>query len=145
MAQSMRHLAGLLLAHDILMWGQPQPDPWIQRTLRRWGWDDKVEFLPYWSNQRYVKVDAGGAAPVMVSLYRRPHGLIAVVMNDTDAAVGVKLSVDLKALGLARAGFFSVADMGHPPLKTPRYSIGDGRIARIGVPARSYVLLQFIN
>ncbi|MDD5705105.1 MAG: DUF6067 family protein [Kiritimatiellae bacterium] len=143
--QSMRHISGLLLAHDILMWGNPAPDPWIQRALRRWGWDDRVEFLPYWRNAKHVRADTGGVTPVLISLFKRPAGLIAVVMNDSDREAFVQIELDLNALGLGDAGFYRACDVGHPPLKTPSYAFREGRVERVRVPARDYVMLQFIN
>jgi len=142
---SMQHISGMLLVHDNLLWGNLHPDPWIQRALRLWGWDDEVEFLPYWNNRKYVKADAGGVSPVMVSLFKRPAGLMAVVMNDSDKDALVKMKFDFKALGLEDAGFFDVYDMGHPPLKRPGLGLGKDGSVKVTVSKRKYLLLQFIN
>jgi hypothetical protein len=142
---SMRHISGLLLVHDNILWGNPSPDPWIQRALRLWGWDDEVEFLPYWNNEKYIDVGSGDVSPVMVSLFRRPAGLMTVVMNDSDRDATVRMKLNFKALGLEDAGFFSVHDMGHPPLKRPGFGLGEDASLTVPLPKRSYRLLQFIN
>ncbi len=143
-AQSMQHLSGLLLLHDVIQWGGPDPAPWAFRAMTAWGWDDDTEFLPYWKNGNVAKVDSGGVDPVVCSLYTRPHKLLAVLMNDSDQDANVTLQVDMKRLGLEDAGFYSVYDMLNPPLRLPVWRLDDGKIT-VPVAKRSYRLLQYIN
>jgi len=143
-AQSMQHLSGLLLLHDVIQWGGPDPAPWAFRAMTAWGWDDDTEFLPYWKNGNVAKVDSGGVDPVVCSLYTRPHKLLAVLMNDSDQDANVTLQLDMKRLGLEDAGFYSVYDMLNPPLRLPVWRLDDGKIT-VPVAKRSYRLLQYIN
>jgi hypothetical protein len=97
------HLLGLLLLHDIVPWpAYSNATPYVHwwAVQDAFGWDDQVEFLPYWRNGDRVTLSP--VDPNLVcTLYRRPGKLLAVVMNNTDADREVTLGLDLAGLGVA--------------------------------------------
>jgi hypothetical protein len=96
------HVAGMLFVNDIIPWAAYMngiPFARLQKIKDEFGWDDKVELLPYWDNEKYVTLEAS-ADPVACSLYRRPDGLLIVVMNNSDSDAEVRLSLDTAELGV---------------------------------------------
>jgi hypothetical protein len=99
------HVIGMLLIHDIPVWGaymNPLPFNRVAALKEQFGWDRQVEFLPYWDNGTYVTLEAA-AEPVKCSLFRRPGKVLVVVANDSDQDAQVTLRIDLAELGVAGA------------------------------------------
>ena len=57
-------------------------------------WDDKVEFIPYWRKSKPFHVVSANKERVFMSAYRRGDKVMLAVMNDTDHAQPVKVTVD---------------------------------------------------
>jgi len=95
------HVIGMLLIHDIPVWGaymNPLPFDRVAAVKKRFGWDREVQFLPYWNNSEYVTLESS-AAPVKCSLFKRPGKVLAVVVNNSNAEAEVTVKLNLEALG----------------------------------------------
>ncbi|OGV33069.1 MAG: hypothetical protein A2020_07920 [Lentisphaerae bacterium GWF2_45_14] len=98
------HLCGLVMCHDAKVWpafslNAPYREMWKFQDL--FGWDEKLEFLPYWNNKKYVKVE-NAPEDLVVSLYRRPGKLMAVVLNHSDKKSNPKITFNMKELGIEK-------------------------------------------
>ncbi|OGV38429.1 MAG: hypothetical protein A2020_15345 [Lentisphaerae bacterium GWF2_45_14] len=92
------HFIGYMLLHDGVAWpsfGVSLKDIWKMQD--DFGWDEKVEFLPYWEKNNPVKLKAD-SEKIMASAYSRPGKLMIVVMNDTDYEKDVEIQVDMAKL-----------------------------------------------
>jgi hypothetical protein len=99
------HVAGMLLVHDIVPWSAYMnqiPYGRLRGLKENFGWDEDVEFLPYWSNEKYVSLETA-ADPVVCSLFRRPRKLLVVVMNNSDQDATVAVRLNLETLGISRS------------------------------------------
>lgn len=92
--------------------------------------DPDVEFVLYRENRAVVPAPADDC---WVSLYRRPGRVLAVVANHAREDREIRLSVDLKALGMGNAEFLD-AETGKPA------DAANGRVT-MTVPKRNYRLL----
>ena len=105
------HLIGLSLVHDGLLWpmnGINLDAVWdVQDDF---GWDHQVDFLPYWSNGRYVKIVSPSSPHVVVSVFRRPGKWLFVPFNNTDEDVELHMRIDRAACGLPAGGELEVVD-----------------------------------
>jgi hypothetical protein len=100
----LQHLIGMTVVNDSLIWPSEgiKPDRlWKVEDL--FGWDEKVEFFPYWDNAQYITINGPANPNVVVSIFRRGDKLMIVPFNNTDEAVTVKAAVNLQALGFANA------------------------------------------
>lgn len=112
---SIEHLVGLFLLHDSQIWpawmnGKPLFDIWAAQE--KFGWDDDVEFIPYWDKRvsEYVTLETGGVQPVVCSIFKR-HGKVMLVPfnnSDTDADVMIRLHGD--KMGLSNGTFTNIRD-----------------------------------
>jgi len=79
---------------------------------RRFGWDEKVEFVPYWSNPAVLDLEPKDPA-IVASVFKRPGRIMIVVMNNTsrpDSGIEVT-GADLRAaMDAVRAGESVSAD-----------------------------------
>ena len=56
----------------------------LVRAIGDLGWDDQVEFIPYWRKQTGLAVQTP-ASPVVISGWQRGQGnLLVIVFNDSD-------------------------------------------------------------
>jgi len=107
---AIEHVAGLPLLHDALVWpanSNVAPYRRIWMALDRFGWNEKLQFLPYWDNAQYVRVSAAGLKNVVASLYRQPGPrpkVLVVLFNNDDVPARATLTFDLKALRLPERG-----------------------------------------
>ena len=132
------HLCGLVLAHDAQVWpgtsiNTPYREMWA--ALDEFGWDDAVEFLPYWRNGDYVSVQ-GGADDLVVSLFKRDGRLLAVVLNHTAKNLTPTITLNLKALGLTNLSDATPYD----PIAKKDCPLARGRLA-VPMGAWSYRML----
>lgn len=100
----LQHLIGMTVVNDSLIWPTEgiKPDQlWKVEDL--FGWDDKVEFFPYWDNAQYITISSPANPDVVVSIFRRGDKLMIVPFNNTDEAVTLNATVNLQALGFANA------------------------------------------
>jgi hypothetical protein len=99
------HVIGMLLVHDIPIWGaymNPLPFNRVAALKEKFAWDSDVEFLPYWNNSRYVTLETA-VQPVKCSLFKKAGKVLAVVMNNSDKVARVTLKLNPGALGIAGA------------------------------------------
>ncbi|GAH73056.1 unnamed protein product, partial [marine sediment metagenome] len=103
------HMQGIALVHDFQALGNADVAPvyFVQKMQNELGWDEKVIFIPYWANADYVSIDAGGAEPVVCSIFDRRERKLLAVMNNSDAPATVQLTLDLKKLGLTEGKFIA--------------------------------------
>lgn len=102
---SIEHLVGLFLLHDSQMWpawmnGKPLFDVWAAQET--FGWDDEVEFIPYWDKRvsEYVTLETGGVQPVVCSIFKRPGKVMLVLFNNSDTDADVMLRLHGDKIGL---------------------------------------------
>ncbi|MFH1923004.1 MAG: hypothetical protein ABIP48_24330 [Planctomycetota bacterium] len=63
------------------------------------GWDEQVEFIPYWRADNGIRVTAP-AKPVVASGWQRGDAnVVVMVLNDSDAAVTGELTIDFTRFG----------------------------------------------
>lgn len=91
----MRHITGLLLLHDCHFWGEfygcgAKYDPWVKRA--HWGYDDTVQFMPYWDNKDMLEVEYPEGKEALASAWLRPDGnLMVLLFNNASEDTVVKL------------------------------------------------------
>jgi len=98
-----RHLAGLLLAHDVIPWMayvHPLPFVRVAAMKQQFGWDEKTAFTGYWKSSSLVGMESD-KSPVVVSVFTRPGKAMFVVMNNSDEDARVSLRPNWGKLGLA--------------------------------------------
>jgi len=111
------HLWGLSLCHDTPNWGCWTP-ACVARAIAELGWDDKVEFIPYWRKQTGIEVKAP-VSPVVASGWQRGQGhLLVMVMNDSDQAAQGELKIDFARFGF-KPGEVKCRDYGGTGLAYP--------------------------
>jgi hypothetical protein len=111
------HLWALLFAHDVPCWSAGTPAN-IPRAIRELGWDEKVEFIPYWRKETGIEVSST-ADPVVASTWRRGDGnLLVMVVNDSDTADVSRLKVDFAGFGF-KPGPVTCRDYGAAGLGYP--------------------------
>jgi hypothetical protein len=95
------HLWALLFVHDGTTWAAGGPAS--KRALMDLGWDEKVEFVPYWRKGKGIRVTSP-ARLVIASGWKRGNGnLLVMVLNDSDAASPCELTVDFARFGFTAA------------------------------------------
>jgi hypothetical protein len=110
------HLWSLLFVHDGTTWAAGGPAE--KQALVDLGWDDQVEFIPYWRENSGIRVQCE-AEPVVASGWKRgPKNLLVMIVNDTDTAATGKLSVDFDAFGFT-GDTVSADDYGYGGLAYP--------------------------
>jgi len=112
---SIEHLVGLFLLHDSQMWPawmntKPLYDVWLAQE--KFGWDDEVEFIPYWDKRasEYVSLETGGVQPVVCSIFKRPDKVMLVLFNNSDEDAEVTIRLNADKMGLAHSDFSSITD-----------------------------------
>jgi len=91
------HLWGLLFVHDGTTWAAGGPAN--RKPLDELGWDETVEFIPYWREDNGIRVDAT-AEPVVASGWQRGDAnLVVLVVNDSDAGISGELTIDFSRFG----------------------------------------------
>jgi hypothetical protein len=131
------YLLGLVTLHDGLIWPAWEVRPnalWVAQD--EFGWDSEVEFLPYWSNDRYMQVLEPQADSVLVSAYRRSDRLMLIPMNRSDEDVTVRLRVFTDRMGLPDRERIALMDAYH----SGEFVMVDG-VAEIPLKARSFRML----
>jgi|GEM_PF-5926071 len=112
---NIEHLVGLFTLHDSQMWPawmNPKPlyDTWAAQ--QKFGWDDKVKFVPYWDKRinDYVTVDSSGVQPVVCSIFRRADKVMLVLFNNSDTDTEVKIHLHPDKLGMTTQEFPGIRD-----------------------------------
>ena len=90
------HLLGLVLVHDGICysnWNDVNQDA-IWRIQDDFGWDDKVEFLPYWNNSDHVTILSPKNRDVVVSIYKREGRYLLIPFNNTDEEIRLSIKIN---------------------------------------------------
>lgn len=104
--RALLHLLGYLMVHDVDGWWAylskyRSAIDTLWATQDALGWDEHVVFHPYWGNDGAVSLTAPDSDRVLASAYTREGKLLLAVLNDTDQAQDVSLTLELDRLGVA--------------------------------------------
>ena len=135
-----RHLVGLFTLHDAPMWQAYMPITALRQVWNgqsRFGWDEQVEFIPYWRNADVLKIEPGDDPRLVASIFKRPGRIMIVAMNNTDEDADVRLSWDAAKLGVAGRTFTRIEDV----YAGAWWRIKEGKVPPIPIPARSFRML----
>jgi hypothetical protein len=111
------HIWGLQMVHDVPVWACQVP-LCVGRALGDLGWDDQVEFIPYWRKETGIHIQTP-VSPVVASAWRRGDGnLLAIVMNDSDQPAQNRLKIDFARFGFKPSAIqcrdYGGAGLGYP-------------------------------
>ncbi len=111
------HLWALTFVHDVPCWSAGTPAN-IPCAIRELGWNEKVEFVPYWRKETGIELFST-ADPVVASAWRQGDGnLLVMVVNDSDTADVSRLKVDFAGFGF-KPGPVTCRDYGAAGLGYP--------------------------
>jgi len=136
--QATEHLVGLFTLHDAPVWQAYMPDMPLRKVWyaqSRFGWDEKVEFIPYWKSEGILSLGLRNP-DVVASIFKRPGKMMVVAMNNTDEDVEIALSWNEGKLGVS-ANTDRVIDY----YTGGGWRIKDGRVPPIPLRARSFRML----
>ena len=118
----MRYGTGLMLAHDTIFWywgehfgkkADTGESPWLARA--RWGWDETVEFIPYWDSKGMLAVESSASTDIVASAWFTPDGnLTVIVFNNTDVSARVCIKVNERKFPVTLNPFSSAEDITSP-------------------------------
>jgi hypothetical protein len=86
--RAIRHFIGYMMLHDTCIWSHQDDD--LAETQKLWavqdrfGWDEKVKFVPYWDKTNPVVITKPISDRLMLSTYLREGKALIVILNDTD-------------------------------------------------------------
>ncbi|MCM8777081.1 MAG: DUF6067 family protein, partial [Candidatus Omnitrophica bacterium] len=116
-----RYITGLMLLHDVPFWGEfyacgvkgdPQ-SPWIKRA--KWGYDETVQFIPYWDTKGMIKLEKTGKEEILASGWMKPDGnLMVILFNNTDTPATVKLKINTEKFPVKLKEFTALEDITSP-------------------------------
>jgi hypothetical protein len=113
----MGHIWGLAMCHDTPV-SYAWPPASVTRSITELGWDDKVEFIPYWRKKAGIDLQSP-VSPVVASAWRRgPAALLVIVMNDSHQIAKSDMKIDLPHFGF-KAGAVNCRDYGCAGLAYP--------------------------
>jgi hypothetical protein len=121
-----RHLMGLIMVHDTQCWpiyGLETEYNNLWTIQDDFGWNDTVEFLPYWNNSQYISITPSDCN-IVVSIYKKTGKFMLVPFNNTDAAINATLTVNMNLLGFP-PGTITLRDK----LTNETFSLIDGVIS----------------
>lgn len=149
----MRYSTGLMMAHDAQFWGEfyaccAKEEPGLKRAL--WGFDETVEFIPYWDERKLIEVEGAARDTAVVSAWLRPEGnLMAIVLNTANAAATVPVKVNADKFPVKLLPFSKAVDITSPvPALEPEatqpaaYPYRDG-VLEVDMRPRDFRLLVF--
>ncbi|MBI4024499.1 MAG: hypothetical protein HY360_05925 [Verrucomicrobia bacterium] len=145
------HLWAMNFVHDGATWAAGGPAN--KKALEDLGWDEQVEFIPYWRKGNGIKV-VSSAEPVVASGWKRgERNLLVIVLNDSDQKTPCELTVDFQKFGFPPGGV-KCRDYGHGGLaypesfkeKAPReFAVERGKSIPFEIGAHSYKLLRYFT
>ena len=132
------HFLGYLMVHDAKDWSvYPVLHP--DRLNKVWqlqdylGWNDNVQFLPYWQKDNPVKLKFPLSDRIMVSSYKNGNKVLIAALNDTDKNIEAVISVDFKDLFQNKTTGFKAVN----PFEKVKYQLNDSEL-KIELPAREF-------
>ena len=108
--QPVTHLYGLILLHDSGYWkayGNPEGYKMVDEALMKYHFDERFRMIPYW-NQKVVSLPANVFATFYVD--DKSKLTLAVLLNNNEKDLSLRLPVDWKALGYADPSRLTVDD-----------------------------------
>jgi hypothetical protein len=132
-----RHWCAINLVHDAFPYGGSITNIKLFPVLREFGWDDKVECLPYWRNQKYVSLDIYDQDHFVATLWRREGKLMVLVFNNWDEDRTTTLTLHADALGIEAAGTGELVDVETEEV----FPLEDGK-TRFQVEQRNFRMLR---
>ena len=86
------------MLHDTCIWSHSDDDLAEAKKLwdiqDRFGWDEKVKFVPYWDKLNPVKIAKPISDRLMLSTYLREGKALIVILNDTDKKEDAVIKID---------------------------------------------------
>jgi len=95
--RAIRHFLGYMMLHDTSIWAQYEDI--LGETQKLWdiqdrfGWDEKVKFVPYWDKSNPVVIVKPMSDRLMLSTYLREGKALVVVLNDTDKKEDITIKI----------------------------------------------------
>lgn len=130
------HLLGLVMVHDALIWPAWEVRPnALWAAMDEFGWDDEIEFVPYWAEDERVRVLGPDAEGAVVSAFLRPGRAMLVPLNNTDEDVVLRVRPALDALATG-TGEVVLTDAYHGESFVMREGV-----AEVPMPARGFRML----
>jgi hypothetical protein len=115
MQRRYRYLSGLMRVNDTPLWGELTPALPAYTRMVAWGWDDSVEFIPYWNTKGAFEFSPGEADKVAVSAWYRPDGkLIMCVFNGQKQSATIRITLHPDKCPVKLRSFSKVTDMTSP-------------------------------
>ena len=143
------HLWALLFVHDGTTWAAGGTAN--KKALTDLGWDEKVEFIPYWRRNNGITV-VSSVGPVVASGWKRGDGnLLVMVLNDSDKKAPCELSLDFPRYGFTSA-IIRCRDYGFGGLAYPdsfketepqELTVEKGKSVTFELGPHSYKLLRY--
>ena len=135
--KEVRHLLGMILVHDSQVtpaYSTEVPYIQIRQAQDEFGWDDSLEFLPYWNNDLYVTISAANEN-LVVSIFRDPAQTKAmlVVFNNTDGDISSTITLNFTNLGVSGTQL-------RDPINSETFPISASQ-ASVYMPYRDYRIL----
>jgi len=135
--KEIRHLLGMILVHDSQVtpaYSSEVPYIQIREAQNEFGWDDSLEFLPYWDNAEYVTISPTNEN-LVVSVFRDPAQTKAmlVVFNDTDSNISSTITLNFANLGVSGTVL-------RDPINSESFPISGGQ-ASVLMPYRDFRIL----
>ncbi|MDD5698689.1 MAG: DUF6067 family protein [Victivallaceae bacterium] len=134
------YLAGLILLHDSQCWpifGLEQIYAQLWKIQDEFGWDDTVEFFPYWNNRQYIEIKSPKSNNIVASIFKKNDNFIIIPFNNTDKKVVVAMRIDLKKLGFPPNKTLELKNK----LTQEHFTVINGNVA-IPMNERSFKLLS---
>lgn len=120
-----RHLIGYLILLDYGVFGEKNESLEYDSIMNAFGWTPKTEFVPYWRKNFPISISQDLVKNhVYCSAYVNPGRAMLVILNDTDKAGPVTLTVDFNRL-IGSIVPSRITDFYHPEAKI---SCKDGTI-----------------
>ena len=150
MQRRYRYISGLMRVNDTPMWGELTPLLPTYTRMIEWGWDDSIEFVPYWNPRGMFEFAPGESQKVAVSAWYRPDGkLVMCVFNGQKQSVTVRIALHPGKFPVKLRSFTKTSDMTSPDpvfdeekTEPEVFPIENGSIT-IPVRAEDYRLLRF--
>jgi len=95
------HLWAMHFTHDGTTWAAGGPAS--KQALIDLGWDEKVEFVPYWRKGTGISVTSPPQSVIASGWKRGDGNLLVMVLNDSDTAARCELTIDFAGFGFTSA------------------------------------------
>ena len=120
-----RHIAMMLLIHDVDGWTTMNEFKTIWDFESEFGWDKDVIFEPFWDNHGLFEItsDSSGGK-VIASVFRREGRFLMALLNDSGGESDTTVRLDFKRL-LGKDAPSRIRDCFEPDAK---YAAKDGKV-----------------